>query len=226
MWQLQQLEWIILADSLFLHDRIISSRPLTPRVNCSKLANCSRLRNLTFFTLLTPLSWRLSHAIIQGCLFKSFAPTGDLFVTHFLDRKHLLAPLSVNESFSQSVADWYFQIGYSYRISELCKLFSSWFIRARLGRLVTVYRTNVDSRLATLFFDFQWNFSSCGKAADWSQCILRLECEQWCPLAGGVCNLAWRMVFSPIWGLINCFGVRSPAFAAMLGPSMHPAQYT
>ena len=156
MWQLQHLEWIILADSLFLHDRIISSRPLTPRVNCSKLANCSRLRNLTFFTLLTPLSWRLSHAIIQGCLFKSFAPTGDLFVTHFLDRKHLLAPLSVNESFSQSVADWYFQIGYSYRISELCKLFSSWFITARLGRLVTVYRTRFKACHLVLWFSVKF----------------------------------------------------------------------
>ena len=131
----------------------------------------------------------------------------------------------MNHSVSQWAID-IFKLDIATASPSFASFFSSWFITARLGRLVTVYRTNVDSRLATLFFDFQWNFSSCDKAADWSQCILRLECEQWCPLAGGVCNLAWRMVFSPIWGLINCFGVRSPAFAAMLGPSMHPAQYT
>ena len=97
---------------------------------------------------------------------------------------------------------------------------------ARLVRLVTVYR--IDSRLATLFFDFQWNFSRCGR---WGTRLVSMHFATWvwAIVSAGwvcVCNLAWRMVFSPIWGLINCFGVRSPAFAAMLGPSMHPAQYT
>lgn len=123
--------------------------------------------------------------------------------------------------------------GKSYLISLRCLLFKNlvfvgsfwsdhhvmtWIVLISI--LVLVSNTRLKERNSCSRLKSEKGFSSNtgSRAADWCECILRLKssvlhCEQSCPLAE--CK-SWRMVFSPIWGLINCFGVRSPAFAALL----------